>query len=143
MTRKKGVQIPHLVNPFSDSNFVPSTQPSGVGLPVIHFPSLFDPNTQISDDMPVQRRSINIGSVLGTSLPQSSDTSSLPPPPRFSQGEEVMRKRKRGEDDEDEEEQKLPPTEPPKKKSPSKKGKNKSSRALQKAPGQVSKKHKH
>uniref|UniRef100_A0A2N9HHJ6 Uncharacterized protein n=1 Tax=Fagus sylvatica TaxID=28930 RepID=A0A2N9HHJ6_FAGSY len=32
--------------------------------------------------MPVQRRSIDIGSVLGTSVPQSSETSSLPPPPK-------------------------------------------------------------
>jgi hypothetical protein len=143
LTRKKGVQIPHLVNPLSNSNFVPSIQPSGVGVPVIHFPSLFDPNIQTSDDMPVQRLSITIGSVLGTSLPQSSDASSLPPPPGFSEGEDVMRKRKRGEDGEDEEEQELPPTEPPKKKSPSKNGKSKSSRALQKATGQVSQKHKH
>ena len=127
LTRKRGVQIPHLANPISDPNFVPTTQPLGVGLPVIHFPSLFYPNTQTSDDMLVQRRSIDIGSVLRTSLPQSSDTSSLPSPPGFAQGEDVMRKRKRAEDDKDEEEQERPPTEPPKKKSPSKKGKNKPS----------------
>ena len=110
------------MNPLSDSNFVPSTEPSGVGIPVIHFPSPFDPNPQTSDDMPIQRKSIDIGSVLGTSL--------LSPPPGFSEGEDVMRKkRKWGEEDgdEDQEQSKLSPTEPLKAKSPSKKGKSKSS----------------
>ncbi len=84
LTKNRGVQIPHLVTPLSDPHFVPSTQPSEVGLPVIRFPSLFDSSIQSDDDMPVQRRSIDIGSVLGTSVPQSSETSSLPPPPKFS-----------------------------------------------------------
>ena len=118
------------MNPLSDSNFVPSTEPSGVGIPVIHFPSPFDPNPQTSDDMPIQRQSIDIGSVLGTSVPQSSGTSLLSPPPGFSEVGDVMRKkRKWGEEDgdEDQEQSKLSPTEPLKAKSPSKKGKSKSS----------------
>ena len=96
--------------------------------------------------MPVQRRSIDIGTVLGTSIPQSSRTSSFPPPPGFSEGEDVMRKkRKRGEEDgdKDEEQPKLPSTEPLKAKSPSKKSKSKSNRALQKAAGHVSHRRKH
>jgi hypothetical protein len=145
LTRKKGVQIPHLVNPLFDSNFVPSTQPSGVGLPVIHFPSLFDPNPQTRDDMPVQRRSIDIGSKLGTSVPQSSETSSFPPPLGFSQGEEVRGKRKKGEQQDDEvgEQEVLPLTEPSKTKPSLKKGKGKTARALQKAAGLVPHKKKH
>ncbi len=145
LTRKQGVQIPHLVNPLSDPNFVPSTQPSGVGLPVIHFPSLFDPNPQTSDDMPVQRRSIDIGSILGTLVPQSSETSSFPPPPGFSQGEEVRGKRKKGEQQDDEvgEQEVLPLTEPSKTKPSLKKGKGKTARALQKAAGLVPHKKKH
>jgi hypothetical protein len=146
LTRKKRVKIPHLVNRLSDSNFVPSTEPSGIGIPVIHFPSLFDPNPQSSDDMPIQRRSIDIGFVLGMSVPQSSGTSLLSPPPRFSEGEDVMRKkRKRGEKDGDEDEQQpeLSPTEPLKAKSPSKKGKSKSNRAFQKAAGHASHRRKH
>ena len=58
LTKIKGVQIPHLVTPLSDPHFVPSTQPSEVGLPVICFPSLFDLSLQSDDDMPVQRWSI-------------------------------------------------------------------------------------
>uniref|UniRef100_A0A2N9HAA3 Uncharacterized protein n=1 Tax=Fagus sylvatica TaxID=28930 RepID=A0A2N9HAA3_FAGSY len=96
---------------------VPVTARKGVqvGDPVIRFPSLFDPTHQPDEDMPVQRRSIDIGTVLGTSE----------------------------EDDEDEGGQELPLTEPLKKKSPSKKGKSKSARALQKAAGQVSQQLQH
>jgi hypothetical protein len=139
LTKKKGIQIPHLVTPLSDPHFVPSTQPSEVGIPIIHFPSLFDPTTQSDDVMPVQRRTINIGTVLGTSVPQSSEISSLPAPPGFSQGEDVMRKRKRGgeDEDEDEDQRELPLTEPLKTKSLSKQGKSKSARALQKAASHV------
>uniref|UniRef100_A0A2N9ETK1 Uncharacterized protein n=1 Tax=Fagus sylvatica TaxID=28930 RepID=A0A2N9ETK1_FAGSY len=74
--------------------------------------------------MPIQRRSINIGSVLGTLAPKPSETSPLPPPPRFSQGEDVMKKRKRGEKQagEAENQQALSPFETPKSKAP-KKGK--------------------
>jgi hypothetical protein len=95
--------------------------------------------------MPVQRRSIDIGSVLGTSLPQSSETSSFPPPPGFSQGEEVLGKRKKGEQQDDEvgEQEVLPLTEPSKNKPSPKKGKGKTARALQKAAGHVPHKKKH
>ena len=84
LTARRGVQIPQLVTPLIDPNFVPSTQPSEVGLPVIWFLSLFDPNPSSSEEMPVQRQSINIGSVLGTLAPQPLETSPLPPPPGFS-----------------------------------------------------------
>ena len=144
LTKKKGVQIPHLVTPLSDPHFIPSTQPSEVGLPIIRFPSLFDPTHESNVDMPVQRRSIDIGTVLRTSVPQSSKTSLLPLPPGFSQKEDVMRKRKiGGEEDNEGEAQELPPIEPLKTKSPSKKGKSKSARALQKAASHVSHKRKH
>ena len=145
LTKKKGVQIPYLVTPLSNPHFVSSTQPTEVGLPIVHFPSLFDPTHQTEEDMPVQRRSIDIGTVLGTSVLQSSRISSFSPSPGFSQGEDVMRKRKKGmeEDDEEEEGQELPPTEPLRKKSPSKKGKNKLARTFQKAARQISQKHKH
>ena len=56
-----------------------------------------------------------------------------------------MKKRKKEEewDDEVGEQQALPPTEPLKTKSPSKKGKSKNGRALQKAVGHISHKRKH
>uniref|UniRef100_A0A2N9HXI2 Uncharacterized protein n=1 Tax=Fagus sylvatica TaxID=28930 RepID=A0A2N9HXI2_FAGSY len=115
VTARKGVQVPQLVTPLIEPNFVPSLESSEVGEPVIRFPSLFDPNSF---------------SQTGTCLFK------VPPPPGFSQGEDVMRrKRKRGEEENDEDEggQELPLTEPLKKKPPSKKGKSKSARALQKA----------
>jgi hypothetical protein len=84
LTARRGVQIPQLVTPLIDPNFVPSTQSSEVGLSVIRFPSLFDPNPNPSEEMPVQKRSINLGSVLGTLVPQPSETSPLPPPLGFS-----------------------------------------------------------
>ncbi len=121
------------MTPLIEPDFVPSLESSEVGDPVIRFSSLFDPTHQPDEDMPVQRCSINIGTVLGTSVPTSSGTSSLPPHPGFSQGEDVMRrKRKRGEEEDDEDEggQELPLTKPFKKKSLSKKGKSKSARAL-------------
>jgi hypothetical protein len=144
LTARRGVQIPQLVTPLIDLNFVPFTQPSEVGLSVIRFPSLFYPNPSSSEEMPIQRRSINIGSVLGTLAPKPSETSPLPPPPRFSQGEDVMKKRKRGEKQagEAENQQALSPFETPKSKAP-KKGKSKNGRAVQKAAGHVSHKHKH
>ena len=132
LKKKTGVQILHLVTPLSDPLFVPSTQPSEVGFPIVHFPSLFDLSHQLDDEMSVQRRTIDIGVVLGTSVPQSSEPSSLHPPPGFSQGEDVRRKRKRGEEDdgEDEDQEELPLTEPLKNKSPFKKSKSKLARAL-------------
>ena len=98
LTARREVQVPQLVTPLTDPNFVPSIQPSKVGLPVIRFPSLFYPNSSSTEEMPVQRRSINIGSVLGTLALKPSETSHLPPPLGFSQGEDVMRKRKKGEE---------------------------------------------
>ena len=144
MTARREVQVPQLVTPLADPNFVPSTQPLGVRLSVIRFPSLFYPNSSSSEEMPVQRRSINIGSVLGTLAQEPSETSPLPPPPGFSQGEDVMKKRKRGEEQAGEagDQQALSPFEAPKAKAP-KKGKSKNGRALQKAAGHVSYKHKH
>jgi hypothetical protein len=44
--------------------------------------------------MPVQKRSINLGSVLEALVPLPSETSPPPPPLGFSQGESVMKKRK-------------------------------------------------
>ena len=85
LTKNTGVQIPRLVAPLSDPHFIPSTQPSEVGFPIVHFPSLFNPSNQLDDEMPVQRRTIDIGAILGTSVPQSSKPSSLHPPPAFSQ----------------------------------------------------------
>uniref|UniRef100_A0A2N9HXZ6 Uncharacterized protein n=1 Tax=Fagus sylvatica TaxID=28930 RepID=A0A2N9HXZ6_FAGSY len=94
--------------------------------------------------MPVQRRSINIRSMLGTLAPEPSETSLPPPPPGFSQGDNIMKKRKRGEEQTGEasEERALSPLESSKAKA-AKKGKSKNVRALQKATGHVAHKHKH
>ena len=94
--------MPRLVTPLIDPNFAPSVQPLEAELPVIHFPSLFDLTPQPNDDMPIQRRSINIGSMLGTIVPESSEASPPPSLLGFSQGEDVMRKKKRGEEEDDE-----------------------------------------
>uniref|UniRef100_A0A2N9GL39 Uncharacterized protein n=1 Tax=Fagus sylvatica TaxID=28930 RepID=A0A2N9GL39_FAGSY len=95
--------------------------------------------------MPIQRRTINIGSVLGTLAPEPSETSDLPLAPRFSEGESVMKKRKKGEEGVEgaREQQALVQTESSVTKSSSKKGKGKNSRAPQKATGHVSHKRKH
>jgi hypothetical protein len=145
MTVRREVQIPQLVTPFIDPNFVPSVQTSKVGLLVIRFPSIFDPTPNISEDMPVQRRSINLGSVLGSLALQASETSTLPLAPEFSEGESVMKRRKKGEEVAEEagEQRALAPTEPSMTKSPSKKGKDKNSRTPQKATGDVLHKRKH
>uniref|UniRef100_A0A2N9E7C8 Uncharacterized protein n=1 Tax=Fagus sylvatica TaxID=28930 RepID=A0A2N9E7C8_FAGSY len=98
LTAKKGVQVPRLVTPLSNPEFVPSLESSEVGHPTIRFPYVFDPDLNPTEEMPIQKQSINISSVLGTSASETSGTSSLAPPPGFSQGEDVMRrKRKRGE----------------------------------------------
>ena len=129
MSVRRKIQIPQLVTPLTDPNFIPSIQSSEVGLPVIQFPSLFDPSPKTSEDMLVQKRTINLGSVLKAFAPQLSEASPPPPapPPGFSKEESVMKKRKRGEDGDDEvgEQQVLPPIESSKAKSPSKKGKSK------------------
>jgi hypothetical protein len=43
LTARKEVQVHRLVTPLKDPNFVPSLQSSEAGLPVVRFPSLFDP----------------------------------------------------------------------------------------------------
>uniref|UniRef100_A0A2N9EGP6 Uncharacterized protein n=1 Tax=Fagus sylvatica TaxID=28930 RepID=A0A2N9EGP6_FAGSY len=95
--------------------------------------------------MPIQRQTINIGSVLGTLALEPSETSDIPLAPGFSEGESVMKKRKKGEEETEvtREQQALIQTEPSVTKSPSKKGKGKDSRAPQKATGHVSHKRKH
>jgi hypothetical protein len=60
LTQRSKIQIPHLVTPLADPNFVPSIQPSEVGLLVIHFPSLFDPTSQSNEDMPVPVHQLRI-----------------------------------------------------------------------------------
>jgi hypothetical protein len=144
VTARRGVQVPQLVPPLSNPEFVPSLESSEVGLPIIRFPSFFDPNPKPTKEMPVQKRSVNIASVLGTSAPETSGTSprasSPVPPPGFSQGEDVMRKkRKRGKEQNDDVsgQEGSSPSRLPKAKAP-KKGKSKNDRALQKASGQVS-----
>ena len=43
VTARKGVQVPQLVPPLSDPNFIPSIESSETGLPIIRFPSVFYP----------------------------------------------------------------------------------------------------
>uniref|UniRef100_A0A2N9EV66 Uncharacterized protein n=1 Tax=Fagus sylvatica TaxID=28930 RepID=A0A2N9EV66_FAGSY len=143
LTARKGVQVPRLVPPLSDPNFIPSIESSEAGLPIIRFPSIFDPDPKPTEEMPVQPRTVSIADVLGTSAPETSRTSlsasPLPLPPGFSQGEGVMRKkRKRGtaQDDEGCVQEGSSPPQPSKAKSP-KKAKSKNNRALQKATGQI------
>jgi hypothetical protein len=69
VTARRGVQVPQLVPPLTDPNFVPSLESSKVGDPVIRFPSLFNLTHRTEEEMPVQKRSIDIGTVLGTSVP--------------------------------------------------------------------------
>ena len=95
--------------------------------------------------MPIQWRTINIGSVLGMLAPELSETSNVPLAPWFSEGEFVMKKRKKGEEEAEvaKEQQALIQTEPSVTKSSPKKGKGKDSRTPQKAAGHVSHKRKH
>uniref|UniRef100_A0A2N9IA75 Uncharacterized protein n=1 Tax=Fagus sylvatica TaxID=28930 RepID=A0A2N9IA75_FAGSY len=95
--------------------------------------------------MPIQRRTINIGSVLGTLAPEQLKTSNVPLAPRFSEGESIMKKRKKGEEEAEavKDQQDLIQAEPSATKSSSKKGKGKDSRTPQKAAGHISHKHKH
>jgi hypothetical protein len=65
VTARKEVQVPQLVTPLIEPDFIPSLEPSEVGDPVIRFPSLFDPTHQPDEAMLVQRRSIDIGTFLG------------------------------------------------------------------------------
>uniref|UniRef100_A0A2N9HH71 Uncharacterized protein n=1 Tax=Fagus sylvatica TaxID=28930 RepID=A0A2N9HH71_FAGSY len=101
------------------------------------------PDPKPTEEMPIQKRTVNIASVLRMSAPETSRTSPsaspLPPPPGFSQGEGVMRKkRKRGKEQDDDgcgQEGSSPP-QLSKAKSP-KKAKSKNDRAPQKATGQI------
>uniref|UniRef100_A0A2N9FVD1 Uncharacterized protein n=1 Tax=Fagus sylvatica TaxID=28930 RepID=A0A2N9FVD1_FAGSY len=143
VTVRRGVQVPQLVPPLSNPDFIPSLESSETGLPIIRFPSVFDPDPKPTEEMPIQKRTVNIASVLRMSAPETSRTSPsaspLPPPPGFSQGEGVMRKkRKRGKEQDDDgcgQEGSSPP-QLSKAKSP-KKAKSKNDRAPQKATGQI------
>ena len=119
------------MDPFTDRHLVSSVY--------------FNPTPSTSENMPIQRRSINIGSVLGTLAPEPSETFDVPLAPGFFEGEFVMKKRKKGEEGAEvaREQQALIQTEPSVTKSLSKKGKGKNSRAPQKATGHVSHKCKH
>uniref|UniRef100_A0A2N9IA83 Uncharacterized protein n=1 Tax=Fagus sylvatica TaxID=28930 RepID=A0A2N9IA83_FAGSY len=139
VTARRGVQVPQLVPPLSNPEFVPSLESSKVGLPIIRFPSFFDPDPKPTEEMLVQKRSVNIASVLGTSAPETSETSprasSPVPPAGFSQGEDVMRKkRKRGKEQNDDAsgQEGSSSSRLPKAKAP-KRGKSKNDRDLQKA----------
>ena len=94
--------------------------------------------------MPIQKRIVNISTVLGTSALETSQTSPpaspLAPLPGFSQGEDVMRKkrkRRKEQDDDVSGQEGSSPPQLPKAKAP-KKAKSKNDQALQKATGQVS-----
>ena len=49
--------------------------------------------------MHIQKRTVNIRSVLGKLTPEPSETSDVPLAPGFSEGESVMKKRKKGEEE--------------------------------------------
>uniref|UniRef100_A0A2N9F6N5 Transposase (putative) gypsy type domain-containing protein n=1 Tax=Fagus sylvatica TaxID=28930 RepID=A0A2N9F6N5_FAGSY len=118
LTARKGVQVPRLVPPLSDPNFIPSIESSEAGLPVIRFPSIFDPDPKPTEEMPVQPRTVSIADVLGTSAPETK-------------GREGT-----AQDDEGCVQEGSSPPQPSKAKSP-KKAKSKNNRALQKATGQI------
>uniref|UniRef100_A0A2N9GLC1 Uncharacterized protein n=1 Tax=Fagus sylvatica TaxID=28930 RepID=A0A2N9GLC1_FAGSY len=124
LTAKKGVQVPRLVTPLSNPEFVPSLGSSEVGHPIIRFPSIFDPDPNPTEEMPIQKRSIDIVSVLGTAC------------------YEKEKKERRGASDDVSGQEGSSPPRLPKAKAP-KKGKSKNDRALQKAAGQVSQRHRH
>ena len=88
--------------PLSNPDFVPSLESSEIGFPIIRFSSVFYPDPKPTEEMLIQKRTVNISIVLGTSVLETSQTSPLPPSPGFSQGEDVMRKkRKRGKEQDD------------------------------------------
>uniref|UniRef100_A0A2N9GFT3 Uncharacterized protein n=1 Tax=Fagus sylvatica TaxID=28930 RepID=A0A2N9GFT3_FAGSY len=64
---RRGVQVPQLVPPLSNPDFVPSLESSETGLPIIRFPSIFDPDPKPTEEMPIQKRTVNIADVLRTS----------------------------------------------------------------------------
>ena len=95
--------------------------------------------------MPIQKRTVDIRSVLGTSAPESARVPSAPRASGFSEGDSVVKRRKKGEEEVKVAEKQQAPisTEPPAAKPSSKKGRSKDSRTLQKAVGHVSHKRKH
>jgi hypothetical protein len=150
VTARKGVQVPQLVPPLSNPNSFPPSSLQRSVFQLFGSRLFLTPIPNQPKKCQIQKRSINISSVLGTSAPETSGTSPhafspLAPPPGFSQGEDVMRKkRKRGKEQNDDvsgQEGSSPPR-LPKAKAP-KKGKSKNDRALQKAAGQVSQRHMH
>ena len=107
-------------------------------------PTVEGSSPSTSETMLVKRRSIDIGTELGTSVLQTSETSTLPFAPGSSEGESVAKRRKIGEEEAEEASglRAFAPTEPSVPKSLSKKGKGKNSRTPQKATGDVSYKRK-
>uniref|UniRef100_A0A2N9GEP9 Uncharacterized protein n=1 Tax=Fagus sylvatica TaxID=28930 RepID=A0A2N9GEP9_FAGSY len=95
--------------------------------------------------MPIQKRTVDIRSVLGTRAPELPRVPNAPLASGFSEGESVIKKRKKGEEEAEvaKKQQVAINTEPSAAKSSSKKGRSKDSRTLQKAVGHVSHKRKH
>uniref|UniRef100_A0A2N9EHA9 Uncharacterized protein n=1 Tax=Fagus sylvatica TaxID=28930 RepID=A0A2N9EHA9_FAGSY len=94
--------------------------------------------------MPIQKRTVDIRSVLGTRAPELPRVPNAPRASGFPEGESVVKKRKKGEEEaEVAEKQQVPINIEPTTKPSSKKGKSKDSRTLQKAVGHVSHKRKH
>jgi hypothetical protein len=108
LVSKRKIMVPLLVAPLVNPYFIPAISSSDIVLPEIRFPSLFDPTPKSTEEMPIQERSVSLGSVLEKSNPPptSNVLATLTPPPSFTQGENVMKKivkRKRGEEDDGEE----------------------------------------
>ena len=53
LTAKKRVQVPRLVTPLSNPEFVPSLESLEVGHPIIRLPSIFDPDPNPTKEMPI------------------------------------------------------------------------------------------
>ena len=90
-------------------------------------PTVEGSSPSTSEIMPIKRRSIDIGTELGTSVLQTSETSTLPFAPGSSEGESVAKRRKIGEEEAEEASglRALAPTEPSVPKSLSKREKAK------------------
>uniref|UniRef100_A0A2N9IGU8 Uncharacterized protein n=1 Tax=Fagus sylvatica TaxID=28930 RepID=A0A2N9IGU8_FAGSY len=94
--------------------------------------------------MPIQKRIVDIRSVLDARAPELPRVPNAPRASGFPEGESVVKKRKKGEEEaEVAEKQQVPINIEPTTKPSSKKGKSKDSRTLQKAVGHVSHKRKH
>uniref|UniRef100_A0A2N9FFQ8 Uncharacterized protein n=1 Tax=Fagus sylvatica TaxID=28930 RepID=A0A2N9FFQ8_FAGSY len=97
-----------------------------------------------SKNMPIQKRIVDIRSVLEERAPELPRGPNAPRASGFPEGESVVKKRKKGEEEaEVSEKQQVPINIEPTTKPSSKKGKSKDSRTLQKAVGHVSHKRKH